>query len=159
MGKSTYASALDDIQAALRPFLKGCGFKVRGRTFNRPTEDGLTQVVSLQMGASDPPGTTSILGFRENCTVCSPSIWVSIFPRSRGATGAAKPSPGFRNISAACAPEWARPRAGRALRSDLRMCVAGHRLASASGRRSSITADAGRSTDEWDKEAIENVAA
>jgi hypothetical protein len=66
MGKSTYGSAVDDIQAALRPFLKGCGFKVRGRTFNRPTEDRLTQVVRLQMGASDPPGTTSIPGLREN---------------------------------------------------------------------------------------------
>ena len=66
MGKSTYGSAVDDIQAGLRPFLKGCGFKVRGRTFKRPTEDGLTQVVSLQMGASDPPGTTSIPGLREN---------------------------------------------------------------------------------------------
>jgi hypothetical protein len=65
-GKSTYASAVDDIQAALRPFLKDRGFKVRGRTFNRPTEDGLTQVVTLQMGASDPPGTTYIPGLRGN---------------------------------------------------------------------------------------------
>ncbi|WP_374090932.1 DUF4304 domain-containing protein [Methylomicrobium lacus] len=42
------------------------GFKVRGRTFNRLTEDGLTQVVNLQMGASDPPGTTYFPGLREN---------------------------------------------------------------------------------------------
>jgi hypothetical protein len=66
MGKSTYVSAVDGIQSALGPFLKGSGFKVRGRAFNRGTEDGLTQVVSVQMGASDPPGTTYVPGLREN---------------------------------------------------------------------------------------------
>jgi hypothetical protein len=66
MGKSSFASAVDDIQSVLRPFLKSFGFKMRGRTFNRATGDGLTQVVSIQMGASDPPGTTYIPGFREN---------------------------------------------------------------------------------------------
>ena len=66
MRKSTYASAVDDIQSALSPFLKGSGFKVRGRAFNRGTEDGLTQVVSIQMGASDPPGTIHVPGLREN---------------------------------------------------------------------------------------------
>ena len=66
MGQSSFASAVDDIQSVLRPFLKSSGFKMRGRTFNRATEDGLTQVVSIQMGASDPPGTTHIPGFREN---------------------------------------------------------------------------------------------
>jgi len=66
MGKSTYASAVDEIQGALRPFLKGRGFKSRGRSFNRVTEDGLTQVVGIQMGAADPPGTTHIPGLREN---------------------------------------------------------------------------------------------
>ena len=66
MGKSNYASAVDDIQSALSPFLKGSGFKVRGRAFNRGTEDGLTQVVSIQLGASDPPGTAYIPGLREN---------------------------------------------------------------------------------------------
>ena len=57
MAKSKYAEAVDAIQRALRPHLKEKGFRVRGRTFNRVTEDGLTQVVNLQMGASDPPGT------------------------------------------------------------------------------------------------------
>jgi len=66
MARSKYAQAVDQIQAALRPSLKERGFKVRGRTFNRVTEDGLTQVISLQMGASDPPGTTYIPGLREN---------------------------------------------------------------------------------------------
>ncbi|MEW6684563.1 MAG: DUF4304 domain-containing protein [Nitrospirota bacterium] len=66
MPKSTYAEAVDEIQSTLRPVLKAQGFKVRGRTFNRVTEDGLTQVISIQMGASDPPGTTYIPGLREN---------------------------------------------------------------------------------------------
>jgi hypothetical protein len=66
MRRSTYAQAVDDIQNALRPSLKGRGFRVRGRTFNRTTEDDLTQVVSIQMGASDPPGITYIPGLREN---------------------------------------------------------------------------------------------
>ena len=42
------------------------GFRVRGRTFNRATCDGLTQVVNIQMGASDPPWTTYFPGLREN---------------------------------------------------------------------------------------------
>src|SRR3989338_4695739 len=66
MASSNYVEAVDNIQGALRPFLKENGFKVRGRTFNRTTEDGLTQVVNIQMGASDPPGTTHIPGLREN---------------------------------------------------------------------------------------------
>ena len=66
MPASEFVKALDEIQRALRPSLKEHGFKVRGRTFNRVTEDGLTQVINLQMGASDPPGTTYIPGLREN---------------------------------------------------------------------------------------------
>jgi hypothetical protein len=66
MTKSAYSEAVDAIQAALRPVLHQRGFRVRGRTFNRVTEDGLTQVVNLQVGPSDPPGTTYIAGLREN---------------------------------------------------------------------------------------------
>ena len=66
MPASEFARAADEIQRALRPSLKEHGFKVRGRTFNRITEDGLTQVVNLQMGASDPPGTTYVPGLGEN---------------------------------------------------------------------------------------------
>jgi hypothetical protein len=66
MKRSRYAAAVDDIQRSLRPLMKARAYKVRGRTFNRVTEDGLTQVVNLQMGPSDPPGTTYIPGFREN---------------------------------------------------------------------------------------------
>ena len=66
MPKSDFALAVDSIQKALGPVLKTRGFKVRGRAFNRVTEDELTQVVSIQMGASDPPGTTYFPGLRES---------------------------------------------------------------------------------------------
>ena len=66
MAKSQYALAVDGIQKALTPHLRRNGFTRRARTFNRTTEDGLTQVISIQMGASDPPGTTYIPGLREN---------------------------------------------------------------------------------------------
>lgn len=66
MPKSEFAKAVDDVQRALRPRLKALGFRVRGRTFNRVTDEGLTQVVNIQMGPSDPPGTTYIPGLRED---------------------------------------------------------------------------------------------
>lgn len=66
MPKSEFAEAVDHIQRELWPFLKGRGFRRRGRTFNAATEDCLTFVVGVQMGASDPPGTTYIPGLREN---------------------------------------------------------------------------------------------
>jgi hypothetical protein len=64
--KSEFAQAVDQIQLQLSPFLNGRGFRRRGRTFNAATTDELTWVVGLQMGASDPPGTTYIRGLREN---------------------------------------------------------------------------------------------
>lgn len=66
MPKSDLAKQMDEVQAALRPTLKNLGYRVRGRTFNRTTSDGLVQVVSFQMGSFDPPGTTYIPGLREN---------------------------------------------------------------------------------------------
>ena len=42
------------------------GFRKRGRTYNCTTEDQLTQVINLQMGSFDPPGTTYVPGLREN---------------------------------------------------------------------------------------------
>jgi len=65
-GKSKYAKRLDEIQAHLRPGLKEQGFKVRGRTFNRPHPDGLVDVVNFQMGPYDLPTTTYHPGLREN---------------------------------------------------------------------------------------------
>jgi hypothetical protein len=65
-GKSDFAKSLDELQAKLRPVLKGYGFRGSGRTFNRTTSDGLTEVVRMQMGSFDPPGTTYVPGLREN---------------------------------------------------------------------------------------------
>ncbi|MGC1416167.1 MAG: DUF4304 domain-containing protein [Candidatus Acidiferrum sp.] len=46
--------------------MKERNFRVRGRTFNRRTLDGLTQVINFQMGRFDPPGTVHIPRLREN---------------------------------------------------------------------------------------------
>jgi len=64
--KSDLARTLDELQAKLRPTLKEWGFRARGRGFNRTTSDDLTEVIQLQMGSFDPPGTTYIPGLREN---------------------------------------------------------------------------------------------
>src|SRR5215475_11462786 len=66
MPKTQFAKNVDGIQAEIHEFLKPLEFRKKGRTFNRHTVDGLTQVINLQMGASDPPGTTYIPGLREN---------------------------------------------------------------------------------------------
>ena len=66
MPKSELAQALDRIQKSLALELKTRQFKVRGRTFNRQSADGLTQVINIQMGSFDPPGTTYHPGLREN---------------------------------------------------------------------------------------------
>ena len=66
MTKSSQAAKVDEIQAALHAWLKPKGFRKQGRTFNRTTDDGLVQVINIQMGASDPPGTVYIPGLREN---------------------------------------------------------------------------------------------
>ena len=64
MPKSSQVAHVDEVQAAIAARLKPEGFRVRGRTFNRTTADGLIQVINLQMGAFDPPGTIRILGLR-----------------------------------------------------------------------------------------------
>jgi hypothetical protein len=61
--KSDLARTLDELQAKLRPALKERGFRAHGRAFNRLTSDGLTEVVRVQMGSFDPPGTIPIPGF------------------------------------------------------------------------------------------------
>jgi hypothetical protein len=66
MTKSSQSARVDEIQAALHAWLKPKGFRKQGRTFNRTTDDGLVQVINVQMGASDPPGTVYIPGLREN---------------------------------------------------------------------------------------------
>lgn len=57
---------MDELQGRLNPLLRQFGFRRHGRTYNRVTSDGLTQVVGFQMGAFDPPGTTYFPGLREN---------------------------------------------------------------------------------------------
>lgn len=64
--KSDLARTLDELQAKLRPALKERGFRARGRAFNRLTSDGLTEVMQVQMGSFDPPGTIPIPGLRES---------------------------------------------------------------------------------------------
>jgi hypothetical protein len=64
--KTKESAAMDSIQQGVRPLLKAAGFRVSGRTFNRLTSDGLTEVIRFQMGSFDPPATTYIPGLREN---------------------------------------------------------------------------------------------
>lgn len=64
--RSSQQGKVDEVQATLHAKLKGLGFKKSGRTFNRTTADGLVQVITVQMGAHDPPGTNYIPGLREN---------------------------------------------------------------------------------------------
>jgi hypothetical protein len=66
MAKSKAAEELDHLQSQLRPFLKEHGFRIRARTSNRQTSDGLTHVINFQMGRFDPPGTSYIPWFRKN---------------------------------------------------------------------------------------------
>jgi hypothetical protein len=66
MAKSELAKMVDQIQNGLRPLFKKQGFRVNGRTFNRVTQDGLTQVVNIQMGPYEPPGSTEISGLRDD---------------------------------------------------------------------------------------------
>jgi hypothetical protein len=66
MARSSQVGKVDEVQAALHAKLKGLGFKKKGRTFNRTTDGGLVQVINVQMGSHDPPGTTYIPGLREN---------------------------------------------------------------------------------------------
>jgi hypothetical protein len=66
MPKSELAQALDRIQEPLAAELRARQFKMLGRTFNRQSADGLTQVIHIQMGSFDPPGTTYHSGLRDN---------------------------------------------------------------------------------------------
>src|SRR5690349_2563651 len=66
MSKSSEVAKVDEVQAALHAALKPKGFRKKGRTFNRATDDGLAQVINLQVGAHDPPGTVYFPGLREN---------------------------------------------------------------------------------------------
>lgn len=80
--KSDLAKHVDKIQRDLRPMLQECGFRLRGRTFNRQTPDGLTHVINIELGRFDPPSATHIPGLtrstygelRINCGVYVPEV-------------------------------------------------------------------------------------
>lgn len=57
---------LDNIQKEIFLFLKPLGFKKKGRTFNRQTEDGIYQVINIQSGRYEFGDKYVIPGFREN---------------------------------------------------------------------------------------------
>jgi hypothetical protein len=83
MAKSELVQALDQIQSGLGQVLKSRKYKAKGRAFNFLTPDGLTNVINIQMGSFDPPGTTYIDGltrnlygnFTINCGVFVPEIF------------------------------------------------------------------------------------
>src|SRR5258706_1585171 len=66
MSSNEYKDIADRLESQLAPLMSEHGFQKRGRSFYRVTSDGLTQIVHLQMGSFDPPGTTYIPGLREN---------------------------------------------------------------------------------------------
>ncbi len=57
---------LNSIQKEIFLFLKPLGFKKKGRTFNRQTEDGIFQVINIQSGRYEFGDKYVIPGFREN---------------------------------------------------------------------------------------------
>ena len=57
---------LDNIQRDIYLFLKPLGFKKKGRTFNRQTEDGIYQIINIQSGRYEFGDKYVIPGFREN---------------------------------------------------------------------------------------------
>lgn len=66
MKKSRFAKATDELQDELRAVLKSVGYRAKGRTFNRVTKDGLTQVIRINLAPANPPAWTPIPGLREN---------------------------------------------------------------------------------------------
>lgn len=65
MSNSSIRPLLDKIEKPRAIYLKDHGFVKKGRTFNRETEKGITQVINLQSG-SFPIGDYVIPGFRES---------------------------------------------------------------------------------------------
>ena len=64
--KDQLKSHLDSIQKEIYLFLKPLGFKKKGRTFNRQTEDGTYQVINIQSGRYEFGDKYVIPGFKEN---------------------------------------------------------------------------------------------
>ncbi len=64
--KEELKNHLDLIQKEIFQFLKPLGFKKKGRTFNRQTEDGIYQIINIQSGRYEFGDKYVIPGFREN---------------------------------------------------------------------------------------------
>jgi hypothetical protein len=64
--KSHVVQTADEFQTTLRKKLKPIGFSVFGRTFSRLNYEGLTEIIHIQTGNSDPPGTKYLPGFTQN---------------------------------------------------------------------------------------------
>jgi len=87
--KADYKTRLDSIQKEVHQFLKPLGFKKRGRTFNRETENGLYQVINFQSGQYPIGEKYEIPGIREsfygkftvNFGVCVEELYLIEFPK------------------------------------------------------------------------------
>jgi hypothetical protein len=66
INKNELKTHLDNIQKEIFLFLKPLGFKKKGRTFNRQTEDGIYQVINIQSGRYEFGDKYVIPGLREN---------------------------------------------------------------------------------------------
>jgi len=64
--KAELKNHLDSIQKEVYLLLKPIGFKKKGRTFNRQSEDGIYQVINIQSGRYEFGDKYVIPGFREN---------------------------------------------------------------------------------------------
>ncbi|MCH8148422.1 MAG: DUF4304 domain-containing protein [Planctomycetes bacterium] len=64
--KSEVVRGIDQIQSSVVPLLKETGFRKRGRSFNRPADDGLVHVVTFQAGDYPVGDNYEIPGLRES---------------------------------------------------------------------------------------------
>jgi hypothetical protein len=74
VAKTESAAAMDEAQAQLRPFLEERGYRLRTRTCNRKSIDGLTHVLNFQMGQRFLQGK-----FTVNLGVNVPEVWRTEF--------------------------------------------------------------------------------
>jgi Domain of unknown function (DUF4304) len=63
---TAYARKMEAAVVAVSPLFRQHGFKKQRHRFNADPEPSMTQVLTFQMGAHQPPGTTQIPGLREN---------------------------------------------------------------------------------------------
>ncbi len=58
--KSAAIRGVDEVQAAVTPMMKAAGFRKRGRSYNRPADDGLIHVVSFRSRLRSLCGTLHV---------------------------------------------------------------------------------------------------